>query len=78
MNVVAQVSRSASLRPLRPSVSIAALLLAGLAGFAVAEEITPAQRAKDALIVKTLLRLRHAQKQSGGDMDYLGELGGAS
>ncbi|HKQ47174.1 MAG TPA: response regulator [Phycisphaerae bacterium] len=28
--------------------------------------------------VKTLLRLRHAQKQSGGDMDYLGELGASS
>jgi putative heme-binding domain-containing protein len=47
-----------SLRPLRPSVPIAALLIfAVFGGGANAEEISPAQRAKDALIVKTLLRL---------------------
>jgi putative heme-binding domain-containing protein len=42
---------------LRSSVSIAALLLAAFVGIAAAEEVSPVQRAKDALIVKTLQRL---------------------
>jgi putative heme-binding domain-containing protein len=47
-----------SLRPLRASVPIAALLIFEvIAGGGNAEEVSPAQRAKDALIVKTLLRL---------------------
>jgi putative heme-binding domain-containing protein len=47
-----------SLRPWRASVPIAALLfLAMLAGRASAEDVSPEQRAKDARIVRTLLRL---------------------
>jgi hypothetical protein len=48
-----------SLRPLRPSVPVAALLtIQVLVGWASADEVSTAQRAKDALIVKTLLRLQ--------------------
>src|SRR5687768_5863822 len=49
-----------SLRLLRASLPIAALLIVGMfGGRASAEEVSPAQRAKDALIVKTLLRLKN-------------------
>jgi putative heme-binding domain-containing protein len=58
MIFLALVSRSASLRPLRPFVPTAGLLLAALiVAWTRAEDVSPAQRAKDALIVKTLLRL---------------------
>jgi putative heme-binding domain-containing protein len=58
IDLAEQAMPLSSLRPLRPSVLIAALLIfAVFGGGANAEEVSPAQRAKDALIVKTLLRL---------------------
>jgi putative heme-binding domain-containing protein len=63
--VAKQIVPLSSLRPLRPSVPIAALLLYALiVGGTSAEEISPAQRAKDALIVKTLLRLSNVDLES--------------
>jgi putative heme-binding domain-containing protein len=60
MNSIAIALSSLAAIPfsLRPSVPIAALLIFAMsAGATSADEISPAQRAKDALIVKTLLRL---------------------
>ena len=57
-DLLSRLAIPSSLRPLRPSVPVAALLICGvIAAGASAEEVSPAQRAKDALIVKTLLRL---------------------